>query len=356
MDLSTVHKLYEALADARWGFFYSGDFHDEHSARLIMLAEEASKAFTGTGPSLTKKLAFVLVEAYQNVIRHRAPLEKALERGAARSMFMLRSDGRSYEVAAMNPIRREEVAGLRALLEHIRKNADLKQLKEMFLRGLQSEGGSQRGGAGLGLIEMARRSSAGLHHELRELEGSELMFTIRLRVGSSNMADSHMGHLYEHQQAMASIDALLLFKGEFTPGIQNALMRMMATDMDEHPGRSDARTKAFLAAMEMIGELPHQNADPIIVLGRVDGHYSLVIGLVLETRDAERFGRQLEALRGMDPNAIQRVYRDALLGRNADGAFTSTGALDLARRSTEPLSTTGFPHKAASLLLIEAMI
>ncbi|MDQ3099827.1 MAG: SiaB family protein kinase [Bacteroidota bacterium] len=348
--------LYETLAGSRWGFLYSGDFHDEHSARLIMLAEEAAKASPETETPLAKKLAFTLVEAYQNIIRHRAPLTPDLELGTGRSMFMLRSDGRSYEVAAMNPVRQEESEALQLLLERIKKNTDLKQLKEMFLRGLQNDSNSNRGGAGLGLIEMARRSSSGLHHDLRPGPGGELMFTIQLRVGISSMRPSPLDQIHGFQQTMAALDAVLVFKGTFTSGIQNALMRMIATDHSGSKERADSRTRAFLASMEMLAELPEQAGDGMILLGRNGQDHLLLTGVLLDERAADRLARQVEVLQQMDHNARQKVYRDALLGRDPDGAFTSTGLLDLARRSKAPLVLSKFPHQGNSLLLLEALV
>src|SRR5690606_17012034 len=184
MDLATVHTLYETLADSRWGFLYSGAFHDEHSARLIDLAEDATKDPENDNGSFSKKLGFVLVEAYQNVIRHRSELKGGLHDGKGRSLFMVLSDGKNFDVATMNPMATEESRELRTLLERI-GGTDLKQLKEMFLRGLQGNNPSQKGGAGLGLIEMARRANDGLQFQLRPIDPAVTMFTMQLRIGGS---------------------------------------------------------------------------------------------------------------------------------------------------------------------------
>ena len=356
MDLPTVHMLYNNLAGARLAFLYSGEFRDEHSPRLIELAEATTKSFTGPDPAFAKKLAFILVEAYQNIIRHRAPLTPEVAKGAARSMMMLRSDGRSYEVAAMNAVRPEEVEGLRALLDKIKRNTDLKQLKEMFLKGLQNESSSQRGGAGLGLIEMARRSSSGLEHEIRKVGSGELMFILQLRVGGSSMAGSGLDQIQAMQQNMAQLDALFAFKGEFLPMMQTVLMNMISSDLDGGRKGSDARLRVFLAGLEMIGETKEQVSDPLIVLARSPLGHSMVIGMLLDQRQAKRFGDEVVVLAKMDANSIQRLYRDALLGRNSDGSFASTGLLDLARRSKAPLRMELSPHAGNSLLIIEAVI
>ncbi len=355
MDLSTVHKLHADLAGARLHFLYSGGFRDEYTARLIMLSEAVTEAFNNNDPSIRKKLAFTLVEAYQNIIRHRAPLAAEIAAGKGRSLFMLRSDGRSYEVAGKNPVRPEEADGLRSLLDRIGRNADLKQLKEMFLKGLQTESGSQRGGAGLGLIEMARRSSGGLHHRITELDTGDLMFTIHLRVGQSGTPVVELDRIDVLQAHMAALDAVFALKGEFPAVVQAALMNMINMDMASTDRHAESRASIFLAALEMIGEAGEQADDPIVVLAPDPNGLALAVGVSLEDRTARRLGDQVDALSKMEPPAIQRIYRDALLGRNADGAFTSTGLLDLARRSKAPLRMELLPHGGNSLLLVEAV-
>ena len=356
MDLPRVYKLYDDLAGARLAFLYSGEFRDEHSPRLIQLAEATTKVFPGSDPSSSKKLAFILVEAYQNIIRHRAPLPGDMEFGAARSLFMLRSDGSCYEVATMNAVRQEELEALRMLLDRIKRNSDLKQLKEMFLKGLQMESNSQRGGAGLGLIEMARRSSNGLHHEIRQLDEGPTMFAIQMRVGTSPMAVSSFDRIHDLQSHMAELDALFAFKGGLQSVMQASLMSMIAADLENGPDGSEQRVRVLLAALEMIGETREQIADPMIVLGRSAGDHSLVIGMLMDRAAADRTGHQIRTLAEMEAAAIQRLYRDALLGRNTNAMFTSTGLIDLARRSKTPLQMELSPHGDGALILVEAVI
>jgi hypothetical protein len=351
MHLPPVHTLYEQLAGSRWAFLYSGAFPDAHSARLILLAEEAAHASSGENIALAKKLAFVLVETYQNVIRHRAPLPPDQEKAAGRSLCMLRSDGTAYEVAAMNPVRAEEAHALGRILDGIRQNTDLRQLKEMFLRGLQTQSQSQRGGAGLGLIEMARRSTSGLHHEVRELGDGLHMFSIALHVGSSTQGHTPLEDLRALHATVAGLDALLAFKGQPTPGVQDALLRMIAADMEEAGEAEDRWTGVFLAALELIGEVPGQCGDPLILLGRRGSSHVLMTGLVLTPEEAPHLLAQARHLLERSPAELQKLYRDTLLERQ-EGPALHRGLVDLARRPGASLTVHEEPVANGILVLL----
>ncbi len=355
MDLTTVHTLYETLAESRWGFLYSGAFHDEHSARLIDLAEDATKGPDSADGPFHKKLGFVLVEAYQNVIRHRSRLQGELHDGKGRSLFMVLSDGRDLDVATMNPLPSAESAELRNLLERI-GGTDLKQLKEMFLRGLQGNNPSQKGGAGLGLIEIARRSNGGLRYELKPIDPSLTMFTMQLRIGASAAGRPTIAFVERAQQLIGALDAVIVFKGALSSGVEASIMKMIMTDLEKNRRPDDPLMGTYLAAIETISDLGQKKDEPILVLAKAEKGHSVAIGMVMDNEAADRAQQQVMHMVEIGTTAAQRLYRDALLGRSKNTDLPPTGLLDLARRATSPLRTERHAHDERTLLLIEATV
>jgi hypothetical protein len=347
MDLATVHKLYETLAGDRWGLLYSGSFPDEHTTRLISLAEHVAGESSGS----SRKLAFILVEAYQNVIRHRQPLEQALEQGVGRSVFAFRSNAQRHLVAALNPVRPGEAEGLRALLDRIGRNSDLKDLKEMFLRRLQGDSTSTRGGAGLGLIEMARRSNNGLKHELRDT-GGLLLFSLATSIGGSPGSNSDPGQLLDIQEAMRSLDLLLFFKGGMPSLVQTELSRMMLSEVQPEATRARVISGAVMAAMEMITAWNDFPDDRMIALARDGAGYILFCGMALHTAAAEKFTAHASTLAALDQRVLERRYREALLETPQVADHARIGLLDLARRGKSPIELEVFPRSNNDLVLV----
>src|SRR5690606_6703495 len=84
MDIATAHTLYEGLKGRDLTFLYSDVFADDHTAAIMGVGQEALDV--GTERTLRSRLSFVLVEAYQNIIRHRAD-------NGGRSVLMLQRAG-----------------------------------------------------------------------------------------------------------------------------------------------------------------------------------------------------------------------------------------------------------------------
>jgi hypothetical protein len=352
MGPTTLNRLYGILPGVECDLVYSGSFPDEHSPRLILLAEELAGRRSGN-ERLSRKLAFILVEAYQNILRHRAPVDPVDEL-AARSVFMLNSTGSAHLVTTTNPLRREEQAGLRSILEKLDKNSDLRQLKEMFLRGLQGTSTSTRGGAGLGLIEMARRSSTGLHHEFIQENDHPLMFSLQLATGRSAQ-DATFERLHAMRELIGELNALLIFKGRPTPGMQSALLRMIATELAGDEALAERGSGIFFGMMETIAELGPMSQPPMIMLRRHGLDHALSITVGLPRADADLFEARTNELLQQDQRVTERMYRDALIGRSSSTHFNK-GLLDLARRMRSPLHMEKFPLGNDSILHLELVI
>ena len=74
MHSAQLIRLFEALADEQLALLYGGRFPDAHTAELITLGEEALGG-PGTEKALRSRTGFVMVEAYQNVLRHAIPVQ-----------------------------------------------------------------------------------------------------------------------------------------------------------------------------------------------------------------------------------------------------------------------------------------
>lgn len=354
MDLATVHTLYDVLAGDRFCFLYSGRFHDEHTASLITLGEEvlndarAERAYR-------QRLSYVMVEAYQNIVRHRAALPHELERGVGRSLFLMRSHSSGDEVLAMDPVTEAEIPELKASLERL-GGLDLRQLKELFLRSLQDGSRSQRGGAGLGLIEMARRSGHRLRHALYPVDATHRLFALQIVVGDAAAQVTPLDALPQLHASVAALDLLLFCKGASSAGVQEAVLRIIEKDLDERHDRSDARTRAYLAAVEWLQGFVAVDAGPLVALGRCEGQYSLVLGVRVDAAVAERSLRDVEGINALEGAGLERYYRDVLLGRRQGEGPGFIGLLDLARRSTSQLRARQVPTADGVLFLLEALI
>ncbi len=354
MDLANVLTLYEALAGDRPGFLFSGQFNDEHTARLITLGEEVLER-EDAQRNLRGRLAFVVVEAYQNIIRHRARLPEEREQREGRCMFVLRSTGPGHEVIAINPILAAEEAKLIATMERI-KGVDLKGLKDMFLDGLRNQQRTERGGAGLGLIEMTRRSGHSLMHRLQELDPAHRLFTLQALVGATDEDLMSADNVKEMHRIVGQENIILFCKGRMTPGMRASLLPLIEPGGGERVAATDLRKQAWLAAWEFLDVISTTGGAPLMMLSQNDEGYVIVVGAAMNSADADRITAEVEAMNALSPGDLRTLYRDALLGRGEGPEKPRAGLLELARRSATPLQVSRSATGDRFLLLVEVRI
>ncbi len=354
MDARIAYAAYRGLGSDLFTFLYSGRFHDEHTARLIDLGEAAMES-AGAARSARQRLSYVMVEAYQNIIRHRAPLPEALARGYGRSIFQLRCHEGAQQVIAVNPVRIADRQELESALDAI-AGLDAGALKERFLRTLSREGHRERGGAGLGLIEMARRSGRDLHHEIRGLGEDNLLFLLQVRFGEHSEVDRGVAMTALLSGTIVQQDILFLFKGPRSSAVDEALMQLTARDLDDRTERAEERERTLLAALGLLEGLIAPDAQRVVVMARNGERYDVVVGCALPDHAAETLARLVQEVNAMDETAQRAVYRDLVLGRGGGGDPVRLATVEVARRSTEPLEVDLVPMGAMRFVAVRAVV
>lgn len=148
---AALHQHLATFGQGEVVFAHHGPVDRTLLEALVAQAENHSLASTD-GVSLRKRLFNVLVEGLENV-HHHTPAEMA-DSGFA---LLFRSSA-GYRILLGNALPSAHAAQLSHRLS-ILNEMDEADLREHHLRLLANEGRTERGGAGLGLLTMARKSS-----------------------------------------------------------------------------------------------------------------------------------------------------------------------------------------------------
>lgn len=282
MDRPTAYDLYEALGEDACLFGYSGAFPDEHTARLIELGAAVLDS-QGSKASERGRLSYVMVEAYQNVVRHRARLSPEIEAREGRSHFLLRCGPDGQTVATLNPVATDKAKDLQEVLGFL-KGRTSAELKDLFRDGIQRTHSPERRGAGLGLIEMMRRSGATPNWQRRDAIPGHTMFSLAWSPGGP---DTTAGlDLMERQRtSLEALGAWIGYSGYRTPEVMEALGRMVEME----PGFTGQGTQGMAAldrALAAIGSEADARTPVTIVLGNGPAGTWMRIGTVVKDGDA----------------------------------------------------------------------
>ena len=348
MDLRSAQFLFHALSGDHCALGYSGKFPDEHSARLIDLGTSVLES-QGFGVVERGRLGYVMVEAYQNIVRHAAPLPPAIADKEGRSMFLVRCHEKGQQVVAMNAVTKEQSEGL----SHTLATLDGKtgsQLKELFMAGLQRAAGSGSRGAGLGLIEMARRSGHTPAWDFRPLDETHDLFPLALRLGKESQYEPLVKEAHDLHATMVSGSIRLVHAGFRSPGVEAALLRLLETEVGTDAQLRSASSRALLAAIGLMTRPEATFRRQMLILSQARRRYSLLFGGLLDKRNSERLEQQAQELANWDGMRLQTAYRQALL-ENATSTMP-LGLIELARISPEPLQVSSVELPEGRLVLV----
>lgn len=227
MHSGAARELHGNLVPGACCFGYAGAFPDEHTARLI---EFSAAVLDGQGIRAPERgrLSYVMVEAYQNVVRHRARLDPRTEQAEGRCHFLLHCAPEGQTVATLNPVTGPKAKDLHEVLGFLRTRTG-EELKTLFREGIQREHDPERRGAGLGLIEMMRRSGATPHWRHQDVLPGHALFAMAWTLGSTHHAVG-LDQLDRQRGAMQRADAWLNFSGPALPDVMEALARLLEAE------------------------------------------------------------------------------------------------------------------------------
>jgi hypothetical protein len=118
----------------------------------------------------------VYIEQAQNIRNYLARRHFA-DAASGSAIIVIARRGDHYVVSSGNVVREEDRAALAARLEQIR-SADAAELRKLFKERLRSGTRDPEGGAGMGLIEVARRCAEPLQYAFHPVEGGRSFFCL----------------------------------------------------------------------------------------------------------------------------------------------------------------------------------
>ena len=122
----------------------------------------------------------VYIEMTQNARTYLATREIPLGDASAATIVIARQ-GESYAVTSGNVILKEDGESLRSRIDRI-NGLDRDELKKLIRDQLRRERPPGATGAGIGLMEMAKRTVAGLEYSIREIDGNYAFFTLTVQI------------------------------------------------------------------------------------------------------------------------------------------------------------------------------
>lgn len=179
--MNYIYDLHRTMMSQKLILVYDGDFTQETTKSILAMAERNLDS-SGEESGIKRKVFNVMVEALQNIVKHSS--EQGLTAGSLVSksaIFMISKDDKKYCIMTGNPIPKGSVAKLTSNLDDL-NSKDKEGLKEMYKEIIKNTQISEKGGAGLGFVDMARKSGEKLEFAFHNMDADYDFFCLKVNI------------------------------------------------------------------------------------------------------------------------------------------------------------------------------
>ncbi|MFZ2905355.1 MAG: SiaB family protein kinase [Cyclobacteriaceae bacterium] len=177
--MNYIYDLHRTMMSQKLILVYQGDFTQETTKSILTMAERNLDS-SGEESAIKRKVFNVMVEALQNIVKHSDELVDGEVRSHA-AIFLIGREPNKYSIMSGNPIRKTNIPGLQKKLDQI-NTLDKEGLKELYKEIIKNTTISDKGGAGLGFVDMARKSGAKLEFSFPEMNSEYCFFCLKVNV------------------------------------------------------------------------------------------------------------------------------------------------------------------------------
>lgn len=151
----------------------------EHTVQQLLSITELKLVQSGEEKKLRKRVFNILVECLQNIVNHS---HSSNRREESSILLIGRHDGEFFIITG-NRILNTKIAGLEARLAEINSwNPD--EMRDIYSEKLDKSEYSSKGGAGLGLIDIYKRSGREIKHTLQKIDDKVSFLSLHISVKS----------------------------------------------------------------------------------------------------------------------------------------------------------------------------
>ncbi|MCQ2973624.1 MAG: SiaB family protein kinase [Bacteroidales bacterium] len=178
-----ILELMKSTGNEDLQYIYRGEFTQNLSQHILSLAEKNIDKDRISG-KIKKRVFHIMVESIQNISRHQDESNKPEET----AIFAIQKKKEWYYVTTGNIIENTKTAALCEKLDKI-NNLDQEELDQFYREVLSNGQLSSKGGAGLGLIEMARKSGNKLTYDLTKLNDEISYFYLHSNINTTTLQE-----------------------------------------------------------------------------------------------------------------------------------------------------------------------
>ncbi|MDP4209418.1 MAG: SiaB family protein kinase [Bacteroidota bacterium] len=174
--LEFVYQFYKSMKEHEITLVYEGEITHQLTKAFTSLTE-SNMAKEEESNSVQKKVFHVMVECLQNISKHADDFAQNETMFSGRGIFLVAKGKDDYSVTTGNAVDNSRIADLKSLLEQI-NSLDKEGLTELYKKQIKEGRLSDKGGAGLGFIDIKRKTGKNLEYHFLPINSQTSFFLL----------------------------------------------------------------------------------------------------------------------------------------------------------------------------------
>lgn len=175
--LDFAYQLYKTMKTNQISLVYEGEVTQEITKTFTALTEK-NLAKSAESNTVQRKVFNVMVECLQNISKHADAINKEEEEAKERrGIVIISRTEEGYNIITGNVVKTVKVSDLQKSLELI-NSLDKEGLSSLYKQQIMEGRISEKGGAGLGLIDIAKKSGEKLGYQFKEINDEVSFFIL----------------------------------------------------------------------------------------------------------------------------------------------------------------------------------
>lgn len=358
-----MHSFQDFIENEILSVTYMGVSDDVITHQLIGIAN----SIVDDRPALmklSKKASLLIAESFQNVVRHGSNSDNPTKADLEADFFQMTILKDRILLSSKNLILNEHVDALADKIRHINQLSK-EELKKLWMDCMKEGKLSDKGGAGLGIIEMGRKTNVPLRVQFVSLDNKYSRFYLGLELQGKNASPfpelSLVDIISRHINSKRN-NLLLEYKGDFSAETNPKIIGMLHSNLINEGAIDSKAVEQITMLIEVIQNISkHGVSDGAFQKGQI-AVYRVKKGLKLKSsnlikqNEVKTLSEFVEQLKNCSREDLLKLRKSKLKEKLTDEGDGGLGLIEIALYSKQNFNITLEPlndlHSIFSIELI----
>lgn len=317
MDKSLTFNYFETFEDDKLMFSYMGALSNHMVISSINLIEKNIKKDENF-KKIRNKLSYLMIESFQNILRYGdEPQDKKFR--YRKEMFIVRNIGGVIYIGSVNLIDNKKISYVDGKLQEV-NHLDGEELNQLYRKILTNNEFTKAGGAGLGFIEMARKTHQKLQYDFVEIDENYSYFYLLITVKSKKAKDIdekvklNVDWFKNFHDNACSQDLVVMHKGNFSPVVIDPVIEIVESNIKTKA--VNVQKLAFHIILEALQNLSlhslgaDDEKEAIFIIRHQNNKHLISTGNFIKQKNVDELKEQLDNIKQLSKKELKRIFEE----------------------------------------------